>query len=153
MAPTTRSSTKKSAHKDERDIISWTSAVTGETLIYEKFHTYEDEGEVLYVQLRVTEDGVLVPWTKDTEDGTTKINANDDDKSTDGLQKTKAPSSKTVTFQRKARPTPTSYQKQQMPSAARPSRSTTSNFFPPPPLPLFSFPPPPPLLPPTLSKK
>lgn len=73
MAPTTRSSAKKTAVTDAKDIISWTSAATGEELYYERFHAYEDEGEVLFVQMRMNEHGELVPWTTKDEDGTTKI--------------------------------------------------------------------------------
>jgi hypothetical protein len=75
MAPTTRASTRKTALADSRDIVSWASAATGEILYYERFHCYEEEGEVLFVQMRMDEHGQLVPWTTDIEDGTTRINA------------------------------------------------------------------------------
>lgn len=79
MAPTTRASTKKTAIAEAREIVSWASAVTGETLYYERFHVFENEGEVLFVQLRATDDGELVPWTIDSEDGTAKIRGDDAD--------------------------------------------------------------------------
>ncbi|CAD0095081.1 unnamed protein product [Aureobasidium vineae] len=68
MAPTSRSSTKKVTVVDTRDIVSWTSVVTGEKIFYERFHEYDEEGEVLFVQLRMDEEGELIPWTKDEED-------------------------------------------------------------------------------------
>ncbi|CAD0088343.1 unnamed protein product [Aureobasidium mustum] len=73
MPPTTRSSTKKATVVDAREIVSWTSTVTGETLFYERFHAYDEEQEILFVQLRRDEQGDLVPWTKDEEDGTKEI--------------------------------------------------------------------------------
>jgi hypothetical protein len=91
MAPVTRASTKKTTLADTRNIVSWTSAATGEILYYERFHCYEDEGEVLFVQMRMNETGELVPWTTDDEDGTTKISGDDDDMVTDGVQKMKTP--------------------------------------------------------------
>jgi hypothetical protein len=100
MAPTTRSSTKKSAqtierdiaaHTDERDIISWTSHVSGEILYYERLYVLEEEAEVLFEQLRMTEKGELVPYTKDSEDGTTKIHMDNDETVTNEIQKMKAP--------------------------------------------------------------
>jgi hypothetical protein len=106
MAPTTRSSAKKTAVTDARDIISWTSAVTGEKLYYERFHAYEEEGEVLFVQMRMNEHGDLVPWTTEVEDGTTKIHTNDHNVVTDGLQKTKTSECQTrTTTQRRRRST------------------------------------------------
>jgi len=90
MAPATRASTKKTAIAEAREIVSWSSAVTGEILHYERFHVFEDEGQVLFVQLRVTDDGELVPWTIDSEDGTAKIFGNDNDMVADQKQKTKA---------------------------------------------------------------
>jgi hypothetical protein len=89
MAPTTRSSARKTAVTDARDIISWTSAVTGEKLYYERFHVFEEEGEVLFVQMRMNKHGELVSWTTEDEDGTTKICTNDHNMVTDGLQKMK----------------------------------------------------------------
>jgi hypothetical protein len=91
MAPTTRASTRKTALADSRDIVSWASAATGEILYYERFHCYEEEGEVLFVQMRMCENGELVPWTTDDEDGTSKIYGNSDDMVTDSVQKTKTP--------------------------------------------------------------
>ncbi|KAG9856050.1 hypothetical protein KCU98_g1232, partial [Aureobasidium melanogenum] len=68
MPPTTRSSTKKATAVDTREIVSWTSTVTGEMVFYERFYEYDEEGEVLFVQLRMNEQGELVLWTKDEED-------------------------------------------------------------------------------------
>ncbi|KAG9662819.1 hypothetical protein KCU64_g1708, partial [Aureobasidium melanogenum] len=74
MPPTTRSSTKKATVVDTRDIVSWTSAVTGETVFYERFHEHdEEEEEVLFVQLRMNEQGELVRCTNDEEDGIKQI--------------------------------------------------------------------------------
>jgi hypothetical protein len=42
--------------------------MTGEELYYERFHVYEDKGEVLFVQMRLNEHGELVPWTPEDED-------------------------------------------------------------------------------------
>lgn len=53
--------------------MSWTSAVTGEMVFYERFHEYDEEGEVLFVQLRMSEQGELVPWINDEEDGIEKL--------------------------------------------------------------------------------
>jgi hypothetical protein len=36
------------------------------------FHVYEDAGEVLFVQMRMSENGESVLWTTDNEGGTTK---------------------------------------------------------------------------------
>ena len=91
MAPTTRASIKKTAVAEAREIVSWTSAVTGEILYYERFHTFEEEGEVLFVQLRMTDDGELVPWTIDSEDGTVVIRGNDVDMLSEEIQKMEAP--------------------------------------------------------------
>lgn len=85
MAPATRASTKKTTTAHIRDIVSWTSEVSVEILYYERFHVYEDEGEVLFMQLRATDDGELVPWTIDSEDGIAKICGNDVDIVTDGF--------------------------------------------------------------------
>ncbi|KAG9695528.1 hypothetical protein KCU95_g8475, partial [Aureobasidium melanogenum] len=68
MPPKTRSSTKRTTAVDIRDIVSWTSAVTGEMVFYERFHEYDEEGEALFVQLRMSEQGELVPWINDEED-------------------------------------------------------------------------------------
>jgi len=73
MPPTTRSSTKKATAVDTREIVSWTSTVTGEMVFYERFYEYDEEGEVLFVQLRMNEQGELVLWTKDEEDGIKKV--------------------------------------------------------------------------------
>ncbi|KAK6000508.1 hypothetical protein QM012_003754 [Aureobasidium pullulans] len=73
MPPTTRSLTEKATIADRRDIVSWTSTLTGEKVFYERFHEYDEEGEVLFVQLRVNDQGELVPWANDEEDGTEKI--------------------------------------------------------------------------------
>jgi len=91
MTPATRASTKKTAIAEAREIVSWGSAVTGEILHYERYHVFEDEGEVLFVQLRLTNDGELVPWTIDSEDGTAKTCGNDNDMLADQKQKTKVP--------------------------------------------------------------
>jgi hypothetical protein len=85
MVPTTDSSAKKTAAIDARDIIWWSSAVTGEKLYYERFHVYEEEGEVLFVQMRMNEHGELDPWTTEDEDGTTKIHTDDHNMYADGL--------------------------------------------------------------------
>lgn len=117
MAPTTRSSANKSAHTDgrniaahtvERDIVSWTSDVSGKILYYERPYVVEEEAEVLFVQLRMTEKHELVPYTKDSEDGTTKIQIDDDDTITNGRLKMKAPRSPTVATKRGEKQTPTS---------------------------------------------
>jgi hypothetical protein len=109
MAPTTRSSAKKTAVADARDIISWTSAMTGEELYYERFHVYGDEGEVLFVQMRLNEHGELVPWTTEDEDGTTKIHTNVHNMDADGLQQTKLSQCQTTTTSpRRQRSTQTS---------------------------------------------
>lgn len=73
MPPKTRSSTKRTTAVDIRDIVSWTSAVTGEMVFYERFHEYDEEGEALFVQLRMSEQGELVPWINDEEDGIEKL--------------------------------------------------------------------------------
>ncbi|KAH0270505.1 hypothetical protein KCU91_g8010, partial [Aureobasidium melanogenum] len=68
MPTTTRSSTKETTAVGIRDIVSWTSVVTVEMVFYEKSHEYGEEGEVLFVQLRMSEQGELVPWINDEED-------------------------------------------------------------------------------------
>lgn len=73
MPPTTRSLTKKATLIDTRHIVSWICAVTGETFFYERFHVYDEEGEVLFVQLRMNEQGELVPWTNDEGDGIKRV--------------------------------------------------------------------------------
>lgn len=47
--------------------------MTGDTFFYERFHEYDEEGEVMFVQLRMNEQGDLVPWTNDEEHGTIEI--------------------------------------------------------------------------------
>jgi hypothetical protein len=112
MAPTTRSSAKKSAHTDERDMVSWTSDVSGGILYYERLYVLEEEeAEVTFVQLRMTDGGELVPYTKDNEDGTTKIHMDDDETVTDETQKMKTLQSPTAATQRMEKPTQTSSQK------------------------------------------
>jgi hypothetical protein len=73
MPPKTRSSTKKATTVNVEDIVSWTSAVTGEMVFYERFHEYDEEGEILFVQLRMDEQGELVPWTNDEGDGIKQV--------------------------------------------------------------------------------
>ncbi|KAI5198026.1 hypothetical protein E4T39_06962 [Aureobasidium subglaciale] len=59
----------RSAHAEKaRHIVSYQSAATGETLFYERFHIYEDDGEVLFVQQRKNERGQFVPYTSEEED-------------------------------------------------------------------------------------
>ncbi|KAH0360227.1 hypothetical protein KCU65_g9539, partial [Aureobasidium melanogenum] len=84
MPPTTRSSTKQATAVDTRGIVSWASAVTGETVFYERFHEYDEEGEVLFVQLRINEQGELVPWTNDEEDEDHDLEMADEDSAEEG---------------------------------------------------------------------
>lgn len=42
-------------------------------VFYERFHEYDEEGEALFVQLRMSEQGELVPWINDEEDGIEKL--------------------------------------------------------------------------------
>ncbi|KAG9529453.1 hypothetical protein KCU93_g3478, partial [Aureobasidium melanogenum] len=84
MPPTTRTSTKKATTVNVRDIVSWTSAVTGETVFYERFYEYDEEGEILFVQLRMDKQGELVPWTNDEGDEDQDLEMAEDDSVEEG---------------------------------------------------------------------
>jgi hypothetical protein len=77
------------------DLASWTSSVIGQLVYYERSYIYEDAGEVLFVQMRMSEHEESVLWSTDNEGGTRKTHGDGD---LCGLEDTRSPASHMIVY-------------------------------------------------------